>query len=86
MNTARGDLISDDDLIASIQNGHVRAVGLDLFDGEPKVDPRYLQLQNATLLPHIGSSPKEARVAMGQKVLANIEAVARNATPPDLII
>ena len=86
VNTARGDLISDDDLIASIQSDHVRAVGLDVFDGEPKIDPRYIQLQNATLLPHIGSSTEETRRAMGQKVLANLEAVARNATPPDLVV
>ena len=86
VNTARGDLISDDDLIASIQNGHVRAVGLDVFDGEPKIDPRYLRLQSATLLPHTGSSTEEARAAMGRKVLSNLEAVARKITPPDLVV
>ncbi|WP_275429011.1 NAD(P)-dependent oxidoreductase, partial [Stenotrophomonas maltophilia] len=66
VNIARGPVIDDDALIAGLKSGHVRAAGLDVFTNEPKLDPRYLDLGNAFLLPHIGSSTVESRRAMGQ--------------------
>ncbi|MGH6981316.1 MAG: NAD(P)-dependent oxidoreductase, partial [Stellaceae bacterium] len=51
-NVARGDLIDDGALIAALRDGHVRAAGLDVFENEPKLDPRYFELPNVFMLPH----------------------------------
>lgn len=64
VNIGRGDLVVDDDLIAALRDGRIFAAGLDVFDNEPDLDPRYLALPNAFLLPHTGSSTWEARKQM----------------------
>ena len=74
VNTARGPLVDDEALIEALRSRHLHGAGLDVYDGEPKVNPGYLELDNVTLLPHIGSATLETRVAMGRLVLANLEA------------
>ena len=74
VNTARGDIIDDDALIAALQSGHLAGAGLDVFRGEPHVDPRYLALDNVVLLPHLGSATRETRDAMGFRALENLSA------------
>lgn len=66
VNIARGDLVEDDALIAALREGRVWAAGLDVFAGEPDLNPAYYDLPNVFMLPHIGSSTLEARVGMGQ--------------------
>jgi len=61
VNTARGALVDDEALIAGLKSGHIRAAGLDVYDGEPKMNPGYLTLENVTLLPHLGSHHRDAR-------------------------
>jgi len=75
INTARGGLIVDDDLIAALKSGRVAAAGLDVFEGEPKLNPDYAGLKNTFLLPHIGSATVESRTLMGMVALDNIDAV-----------
>lgn len=65
VNIARGDLVEDNDLIAALKDGRVRAAGLDVFNGEPNIDPRYFELPNVFMTPHMGSSTIEARRRMG---------------------
>ena len=72
INTARGDLVDDDAVIAAAMDGRLAGVGLDVFAGEPQHDPRYLDLPNACLLPHIGSSTHETRMAMGRSVIDSL--------------
>jgi lactate dehydrogenase-like 2-hydroxyacid dehydrogenase len=74
VNTARGPLVDDEALIEALRSRHLHGAGLDVYDGEPKVHPGYLALDNVTLLPHIGSATIETRVAMGERVLANLAA------------
>jgi len=74
VNTARGDLIDDDALIAALRSGKLAAAGLDVFDGEPRIDPRYRALVNVFLLPHVGSATVETRDAMGFCCLDNLDA------------
>jgi lactate dehydrogenase-like 2-hydroxyacid dehydrogenase len=84
VNTGRGTSVDDEALIAAIKSGHIRAAGLDVYDGEPKVNPGYLSLENITLLPHIGSATMETRDAMGFQALDNLDAVLlRHTAPPD---
>jgi phosphoglycerate dehydrogenase-like enzyme len=72
VNIARGSLVVDNALIDALQNGRIRAAGLDVFDGEPAIDPRYFALPNVFMLPHIGSSTVEARLSMARKLIDQI--------------
>lgn len=74
INTARGDLVKDEDLIAALKSGQVGYAGLDVFEGEPKHHPGYLGLDNVFLLPHMGTSAIEARIEMGNEALDNVDA------------
>ena len=85
VNTARGTLVDDDALIAALKSGRLAAAGLDVFRGEPKLDPRYLDLDNAFLLPHQGSGTVETRNAMGFCCLDNLDAFFAGKAPPNRI-
>ena len=85
VNTARGGLVVDDDLVAALKSGRVAAAGLDVFEGEPKLNPEYVSLKNTFLLPHIGSATIETRTAMGMLALDNIEAVLNGRSAPTLV-
>jgi lactate dehydrogenase-like 2-hydroxyacid dehydrogenase len=82
VNTARGGLVVDDDLIAALKSGRVAAAGLDVFEGEPRLHPEYASLKNTFLLPHIGSATIETRTAMGMLALDNVEAVLNGRPAP----
>jgi lactate dehydrogenase-like 2-hydroxyacid dehydrogenase len=85
VNTARGGLVVDDDLIAALEIGRVAAAGLDVFEGEPQLNPEYRSLKNTFLLPHIGSATIETRTAMGMLALDNVDAVLSGGSPPTLV-
>ena len=85
VNTARGGLVLDEDLIAALRSGQVAAAGLDVFEGEPRLHPGYRELKNTFLLPHIGSATVETRVAMGMLALDNIDSVLAGRPAPTLI-
>jgi lactate dehydrogenase-like 2-hydroxyacid dehydrogenase len=81
VNTARGGIVDDEALIAALKSGKVAAAGLDVFEGEPRLDPRYLPLPNTYLLPHMGSASTEARNAMGFCCIDNLQAVLLDGKP-----
>ncbi len=85
VNSARGDIVEDGALIAALQSGKLAAAGLDVFKGEPDIDPRYRKLDNVFLLPHIGSATPGTRSAMGHKCIDNLEAFFRGERAPDLL-
>jgi lactate dehydrogenase-like 2-hydroxyacid dehydrogenase len=85
VNTARGGLVDDEALIAALASGHIAAAGLDVFEGEPNVNPSYLALKNTFLLPHFGSATVETRTHMGMLCLDNIEAVLAGRPAPSLV-
>ena len=86
MNTARGGVVDDEALIAALKSGRLAAAGLDVFDGEPRIHQGYYGLENAFLLPHMGSATVETRNAMGFRALDNLEAfLISGKTPPDLV-
>jgi len=86
VNAARGQLVDEDALIDALKRGHVRAAGLDVFRGEPNLDPRFQVLPNVFLTPHMGSATIETRNAMGHRALDNIAAVLGGDTPLDPIV
>ncbi|MCA3556042.1 D-glycerate dehydrogenase [Aestuariivirga sp.] len=85
VNTARGDIVEDEALIAALASGHLAAAGLDVFRGEPQIDPRYRSLENVFLLPHLGSATPRTRSAMGHKCIDNLEQFFRGERPADLL-
>jgi lactate dehydrogenase-like 2-hydroxyacid dehydrogenase len=84
VNTARGGLIKDDDLIEALKSGRIAAAGLDVYEGEPKLNPGYVELKNTFLLPHIGTATIESRTNMGMVSLDNIDAVLNGTLAPSL--
>jgi lactate dehydrogenase-like 2-hydroxyacid dehydrogenase len=83
VNTARGAVIKDADLIAALKSGRVAAAGLDVYDGEPRLHPDYRTLPNTFLLPHLGSATRETREAMGFRALDNLDAYFAGGKPRD---
>ncbi len=83
VNSARGDIVDDDALIAALKSGKLGAAGLDVFRGEPDIDPRYRDLDNAFLLPHLGSATLDTRIAMGMRAVDNLEAFFAGRPPRD---
>ncbi len=86
VNTARGELIDTEALIAALQSGHLAGAGLDVYPDEPKVDPRLIAHPNVMTLPHIGSATAEGREDSGHKVIANIRMWADGHRPPDQVL
>jgi glyoxylate reductase len=85
INTARGEIVDEPALAEALAAGRLAGAGLDVFEREPKVEPRLLTLSNVALLPHLGSSTIEARTGMGKKVIANIAAFVDGRPLPDAI-
>lgn len=85
INTARGDVVDSKALIKALQQGWIAGAGLDVYEGEPKLDPGFLTLDNVTLLPHIGSASEETRIGMGNRVLNNIAAFFAGLEPEDRV-
>lgn len=73
INTGRGDSIDQQALIAALLDGRIAGAGLDVFADEPDVPEVLMQLDNVTLLPHIGSATEEARTAMGMLATDNLD-------------
>lgn len=85
VNTARGEIVDEDALIAALSNGGIASAGLDVYREEPRVSDALLRLENTVLLPHLGSATRETRFAMGLRVLANIDAIVAGQPPRDRV-
>jgi glyoxylate reductase len=86
INSARGDLVDEDALIEALQNERIGGAGLDVYQNEPDIDPRFLTLKNTVLLPHMGSATFEGREASGERVITNIRVWADGHRPPDQVL
>ena len=86
INTARGELIDQEALIAALYDGHLAGAGLDVYPDEPNVDQRLIDHPNVMTLPHIGSATVEGREASGEKVIANIQFWVNGHRPPDQVL
>jgi glyoxylate reductase len=86
VNTARGEVIDENALARMIEANELAGAGLDVFEREPMVNPGLVLSRKVTLLPHMGSATLEGRIAMGEKVIANIEAFVAGHLPPNRVL
>ena len=84
-NAARGTLVDDAALIAALASGQIAAAGLDVYEGEPRLNPAYAGLENVVLLPHLGSATTATRDAMGHLALDGLDALLAGRSPPNLV-
>ena len=73
INTARGSVVNEEDLAQALNDGVIGGAGLDVYQGEPAINPALLAAPNAVLLPHLGSATLETRTAMGMRVADNLD-------------
>ncbi len=86
INTARGPVVDENALADALENGTIYGAGLDVFDGEPKVNPRLLSAPRATLLPHIGSATIATRTRMARLACQGVCDVLAGRTPPNAVV
>jgi len=85
INIARGGIVDDLALAQALRAGQIFGAGLDVFEGEPKVNPELLKLSNVVLAPHIASSTEKTRRAMVDLAIDNLRAALDGKKPPSLI-
>jgi lactate dehydrogenase-like 2-hydroxyacid dehydrogenase len=85
INSTRGGVVDDAALIDALRSGVIRAAGLDVFEGEPKLNAGFLDLKNVVLVPHIGSSTEATRRAMAMLAAKNLVAALTGQTPPNQV-
>ena len=85
VNSARGAVVDEDALIDALKSGKLAAAGLDVYKNEPGIRPEFAQLDNAFLLPHVGSATRETRDAMGYRALDNLDAIFAGKEPKDRV-
>ena len=84
VNTARGPIVEETALADALESKRIAGAGLDVFEHEPRVEPRLLAMRNVVLTPHLGSAVAELRESMAHVVVDNIEAVLAGRRPPNV--
>ena len=85
VNTSRGAVVDEDALADALEAGTIFAAGLDVYDGEPAINPRLLAAPRTTLLPHIGSATVETRTRMARLASQGVCDVLAGRTPPNVV-
>ena len=85
VNTARGEVIDENELARIIEAGAIAGAGLDVFEHEPAINPKLLASERVVALPHMGSATLEGRIDMGEKVIINIKTFIDGHAPPDRV-
>ena len=85
INSARGGVVDDVALIAALKEKRIAGAGLDVFEGEPALNPEFLALDNVALTPHIGSATRATRMSMAMLAAKNLQAALEGRTPPNLV-
>ena len=85
INTARGPVVDEHDLVDALRSGQLAGAALDVFDNEPNIDPELVGMENVILTPHIASATFEAREAMATLAVAGITKTLNNTTPENIV-
>ena len=86
INTSRGGIVDEAALVDALEAGRLAGAGLDVWEHEPRIDPRLLALHNVVMTPHMGSATFEGRQASGERVIQNIRMWADGHRPPDQVL
>ncbi len=82
INTGRGPIIKEDDLVAALGSGEIAGAGLDVYEFEPRMAKGLAEQDNAVILPHVGSATTSTRIAMAELATRNILAMLEGKLPP----
>lgn len=85
INTSRGPVVDEHDLVDALRSGHLGGVALDVYDNEPNINPELIGMENVILTPHIASATWEARERMGEQAVSSILDVLEGKKPEDLV-
>ena len=85
INTARGSIVDEHDLVNALKEGRLAGAALDVFDNEPNIDPELVGMENVILTPHIASATWEAREKMGQQAVSGMLDTLGGNKPQNLI-
>jgi len=85
VNTARGEVIDENELARLVETESIAGAGLDVFEHEPAINPKLLASNRVVVLPHMGSATIEGRIDMGEKVIINIKTFLDGHAPPDRV-
>jgi len=86
INASRGGIVDEEALVEALEAGRLAGAGLDVWEFEPRIDPRLLALPNVVMTPHMGSATFEGRIATGERVIASIRMWVSGDRPPDQIL
>ncbi|MCC7251882.1 D-glycerate dehydrogenase [Hyphomicrobium sp.] len=85
VNTARGEVIDENELARLIEAGSIAGAGLDVYEHEPAINPKLIASDRVVALPHMSSATIEGRIDLGEKVIINIKAFLDGHAPPDKV-
>lgn len=85
VNTSRGSVVDEHDLVDALRDGHLAGAALDVFDNEPNIDPELIGFENVILTPHIASATWEAREKMGEQAVSSILDVLSDRKPSNVV-
>ncbi len=85
VNSARGGVVDDAALVEALRAERIAGAGLDVFEGEPRVNEGYLELKNVVMTPHVGSASRATRMTMCSTAMQNMTATLEGRAPPNLV-
>ena len=85
INTARGPIVDESDLIEALESGKLTGAALDVFESEPNVSPKLISMPNVIMTPHIASATFEARQKMGEQAVAAILDTLGGTKPQNMV-
>lgn len=85
INTARGQVVKEDDLVKALKSGHLGGAALDVFENEPNIHPELIGMENVILTPHIASATHEAREKMAEMAVGGILAAFKGQMPENIV-
>ena len=86
INTSRGNIIDENALVNLLEQGAIAGAGLDVFENEPIINPKFFKMENVVILPHLGSATIEGRIEMGERVIVNAKSFVDGHKAPNRVL